>query len=208
MMKPPPLTFHPLSSQPSLLHGFSLRNPDLPLSSTPDTILPLLEIPIGQTVQAEQPHGDQVARVGRTDQATIVSGVDALITNTPGVILIIRTADCAPVYLWDPQHQAIALIHSGKKGTQANITGKTIESLNHHFDSKPEQLVAVIGPCIRPPHYEMDIAAEIQSQLNHHGVQDCFDCGENTASNLSRFYSYRKEKGKTGRHYAFLSLTA
>lgn len=207
-MKPLPLTFAPFDSHSCLIHGFSLRDDRFPLSAGPESILPSLGIDINKTVQAEQTHGSQVALVDQNHQATTLKGVDALMTARPGIFLVIRTADCAPVYLWDPNNRAVALIHSGKKGTLSNISENTVKSLKRNFGSRPGELIAVIGPCIRPPDYEMDIATNIRVQLENCGVNNCYDCGENTASDLSRFYSYRTEKGKTGRHYAFLSLNA
>ena len=65
-------------------------------------------------------------------------------------------------------------------------------------------VTAVLGPCIRPPHYEVDIAAEIGRQADRAGLGNFIDCGLDTAADLSRFYSYRMELGKTGRMMAML----
>jgi copper oxidase (laccase) domain-containing protein len=62
----------------------------------------------------------------------------------------------------------------------------------------------VLGPCIRPPDYEVDFAREIQQQAKQAGVGLFHDSGLNTAADLSRFYSYRKEMGKTGRMLALI----
>ena len=74
------------------------------------------------------------------------------------------------------------------------------------FGSDPRDLTAVLGPCIRPPHYEIDFASQIRDQALAAGVPEnqYFDSGLCTASDLSRFYSYRIEKGNTGRHLALL----
>jgi copper oxidase (laccase) domain-containing protein len=69
-------------------------------------------------------------------------------------------------------------------------------------------LIVQLGPCIRPPHYEIDFAAEIGRQAARAGVVNFYDCGICTASNLPRYYSYRAEKGKTGRMWAVLMLDA
>ena len=63
-------------------------------------------------------------------------------------------------------------------------------------------MLAVLGPCIRPPHYDVDFASEILRQLRQAGVGEIVDSGLCTASDPTRFYSYRKEQGKTGRHFA------
>jgi copper oxidase (laccase) domain-containing protein len=65
-------------------------------------------------------------------------------------------------------------------------------------------VVAVLSPCIRPPDYEVDIPNAISAQAAAAGVGNFIDCGLNTASDLPRFYSYRKELGKTGRMMALI----
>jgi polyphenol oxidase len=74
------------------------------------------------------------------------------------------------------------------------------------FGSHPADLVAQLSPCIRPPYYEVDFAADIVLNLKRAGVSRVFDSGENTAADLERFYSYRMEKGQTGRMLALLAL--
>jgi copper oxidase (laccase) domain-containing protein len=66
--------------------------------------------------------------------------------------------------------------------------------------------VVQLSPCIRPPHYEIDFAAEIVRQCRELGVTAVHDCGVCTACDLARYYSYRAEKGRTGRMLAFLAL--
>jgi len=78
--------------------------------------------------------------------------------------------------------------------------------MTQEFGSAPDDLIAQLSPCIRPPHYEVDFAAEIVAQLEQSGVSQVFDSGENTGSDLSRFYSYRMERGLTGRMLALLAL--
>ncbi len=70
----------------------------------------------------------------------------------------------------------------------------------------PADLVAQLSPCIRPPFYEVDFAAEIIQSLKRSGVSRIFDSGENTAANLEKYYSYRMEKGQTGRMLALLGI--
>ena len=74
------------------------------------------------------------------------------------------------------------------------------------FGSDPADLIVQLSPCIRPPHYEVDIATEIIRQCRALGVQHIHDSGTCTASDLSRYYSYRAEKGKTGRMLAMIGL--
>ena len=84
--------------------------------------------------------------------------------------------------------------------------GETIAHLERVHGSRPAELVVQLGPCIRPPHYEVDFAAEIARQAARAGVVHFHDSGTCTASNLKRYYSYRAEKGKTGRMWAVLML--
>ena len=63
-----------------------------------------------------------------------------------------------------------------------------------------------LSPCIRPPHYEVDFAAEIIRQARAAGVEQVHDSGRCTASDPARYYSYRAEKGRTGRMLALLAL--
>ena len=74
-----------------------------------------------------------------------------------------------------------------------------------HFGTRAADVTAVLGPCIRPPDYEIDFAAEISRQAERSGVGNFIDCGLNTASDPVRFYSYRKELGKTGRMMAMIA---
>jgi copper oxidase (laccase) domain-containing protein len=74
------------------------------------------------------------------------------------------------------------------------------------FASRPSDLVVQLSPCIRPPHYEVDFAAEIVRQCRDLRVTSIHDSGVCTACDLTRYYSYRAEKGRTGRMLAFLAL--
>lgn len=131
---------------------------------------------------------------------------DSLITASARLCLGIYVADCAAVYVVDPQRRAIGLAHSGKKGTELGIVPATIEAMQKTFGSNPADMVIQVAPCIRPPNYEIDFAAAILGQARDCGVSRIFDCGENTAGDLERYYSYRQEKGKTGRMLALLAL--
>jgi hypothetical protein len=160
-------------------------------------------------VTAEQVHGGDIAVIDgpvTTDQRH--SGCDGLITNQPNVALGIYVADCGAVYIADPVRRAIGLVHSGKKGTEQGITGNAISLMRERFGSIPADLVVQLGPCIRPPHYEIDFAAEIVRQCRALGVTQVHDSGTCTACEPARYYSYRAEKGRTGRMLALLAMTS
>jgi polyphenol oxidase len=81
---------------------------------------------------------------------------DAVITDQPNQALCIRTADCVPIFIVDPERRIIANIHAGWKGTALNITAKVIGTMEIHFGSRAEHLIAVIGPAIGSCCYEVD----------------------------------------------------
>lgn len=74
---------------------------------------------------------------------------DALITQQPGILLSIRTADCLPVLLVDPVHRAVAALHAGWRGTLARLAEKVVGVMRGEFQSDPRRMIAVIGPGIR-----------------------------------------------------------
>jgi YfiH family protein len=190
-----------------LLHGFSTRSsqPLEQLDAELNSAFRAAGFPMGEAVHAEQPHGNKVAVVTGPVVGRIPE-VDALATATPGLPLVVRVADCGPVFFYDPVRRAIALAHSGRRGTEGNIVAATMEALSQNFGSNPADLIVQLGPCIRPPHYEVDFAAEIGRQARAAGAIHFHDEGACTARHLKRYYSYRAEKGKTGRMWAVLML--
>ena len=156
---------------------------------------------------AEQVHGKKVAVIdspSSTDRC--FDACDGLVTNQRDVCLGIYVADCCAIYLIDPIRACIGLVHSGKKGTELGIVPQAIASLTKHFGSNPADLIVQLSPCIRPPHYEVDFAAEIVRQCRDAGVENVHDCNICTACDLQHYYSYRAEKGRTGRMLALLAL--
>lgn len=148
---------------------------------------------------AHEVHGSEIAIVNGSEvYQDFVPNVDGLITIEPNVVLGITVADCAPVWIIDPDHKAVALVHSGKRGTEAAIVPKAIQMLQEKFSSQPQDLIVTIGPCIRPPCYEIDFAKLIREQALAAGVKDIRDDETCTACDLDKYYSYRREKGKTG----------
>ena len=157
----------------------------------------------GSLATAEQVHGRAAAVVASPGKT---AGVDALVTATKGVTLGIYVADCAAVYIADRKGRAIALIHSGRAGTEANITGNTIRLMSGEFGVDPADLAVHISPCIRPPLYETDFAATIAQQAREAGAVEVADSGICTGRNVAHYYSYRVERGQTGRMLALLAL--
>lgn len=163
---------------------------------------------------AEQIHGNKIAIVERAVASAVLSGVDGrefpacdgIITNQRSVALGIYVADCCAVYMLDPKTPAIGLVHSGRKGTEVGVVTKAINQMVERFGSDPANMIVQLSPCIRPPNYEVDFAAEVVRQCRALGIQHIHDSVTCTADDLCRYYSYRAEKGKTGRMLAVLGL--
>ena len=156
---------------------------------------------------AQQIHGDKIATVDQpVARDKEFAGCDGLITNQKRIALGIHVADCCAIYIVDPKMPAIGLVHSGKKGTERAIVSKAIQQMRGHFGSDPAELIVQLSPCVRPPHYEIDFAAKIIEQCRAAGAKNIHDPGVCTACDTDRYYSYRAEKGKTGRMLALLGL--
>ena len=155
---------------------------------------------------AEQVHGNKIAVPDEAGSSREFPGCDGIITNQRGVALGIYVADCCAVYIVDPKTPAIGLVHSGRKGTEFGVVTNAIKQMIERFGSDVANMIVQLSPCIHPPHYEVDFAAEIIRQCRARGVQHVHDSGTCTACDLDRYYSYRAEKGKTGRMLAVLGL--
>ena len=105
--------------------------------------------------------GDQVHDIRTTvikspfPDPEILRGTDALITNLKGVAIGVRTADCIPILLYDPQIQVIAAIHAGWKGTLRRIVNSAISQMRVEYGSVPKNLKAVIGPGIQKNSFQV-----------------------------------------------------
>jgi copper oxidase (laccase) domain-containing protein len=159
---------------------------------------------------AQQVHGNKIAIVEDCPRDPVgreFPGCDGIITNQRRVALGVYVADCCAVYIVDPKAPAIGLVHSGRKGTELGVVTNAINQMVHCFGSEPADMIIQLSPCIRPPHYEVDFAAEIVHQCRPLGVRKIHHSGICTACDLDRYYSYRAKKGKTGRMLALLGIT-
>jgi copper oxidase (laccase) domain-containing protein len=188
-----------------LLHAFTLRSVPPLISADVPQILEEAGLPKDYGI-GEQTHGVGVAVVNQGGNGKVISSVDALITRQKNLSLVIRVADCGPVWIHCEKTGAIGLVHSGRKGTEAGVVPATIRKMKEEFGSEPQEMMALLGPCIRPPYYDVDFASEILRQLKVEKVGKVADSGLCTAADLKRFYSYRAEKGQTGRHFALLAM--
>ncbi len=175
------------------------------LTPTHHAALEAVGIEPGMLRRAQQIHGNKVALVGDIGCSYPVEGVDGLICGGKAdCVLGIYVADCAAVWLYDPTTGARGLVHSGKLGTEGNIVGEALRAMHKILGVNPADCLAVISPCIRPPHYEVDIPTKIKEQLAGAGLhcENIIDSDLDTAADLEAFYSYRVEKGNTGRMLA------
>ena len=113
-------------------------------------------------IVGEQVHGTNVAVVGQEDRGRgsddlhrPVSDVDALVTDTPGLTLVVLTADCIPVLFFDPVKRVIATAHSGWKGTVGHIVRNVVETMHQQFGCRAEDIDVWMGPSIRQCCYEV-----------------------------------------------------
>ena len=119
-------------------------------STERDAVLPYY------VVQPHQVHGCEIREVLRADTTRDeLEGVDALVTNVPGVAISVRTADCIPVLLYDPVHKAIAAVHAGWRGTVQHISLKVIDRMRELYGTQASNLLAVIGPGIGPDSFQV-----------------------------------------------------
>ena len=109
-------------------------------------------------VSVKQVHGTDALVVDQPPQdgMTFPGGRDALLTNQPGVLLTIRTADCVPVLFHDPRRQVVSAVHAGWRGAVAGIIPKTLALMHKRFQSDISAIRMVIGPSAGPCCYEID----------------------------------------------------
>ena len=103
-------------------------------------------------VLLNQVHSNKVYSLNKIPKKKLTG--DALITNKNKYALGILTADCAPIFIFDPKKKIIAAIHAGWKGTYKKIVNKTINKFKKR-GSRAKDLIAVIGPCISKYRYEV-----------------------------------------------------
>ena len=162
-------------------------------------------------------------------KAGVYPECDALITNIPDLPLVISVADCACVYLYDPEEKAIGLIHSGWRGTQKKIVTKTAQLMQVEFNSPIQSMVAVISPCISKDFFEvgldvydqfpnqyftslpnqkflLDLKSVIYDELKSLGIEQIFIDPACTFASADKYYSYRRDRQLSGRMMGLMML--
>ena len=190
------------------------------------SLSPYFDKPL-KIVTPEQTHSDHIQSV---DDRTEYADTDALIVTEPDTLVYLRFADCTPLVFYDQIKGIAAVAHAGWRGTAARIGVKTIAKMVLNYSSKPENIIALVGPAISGCCYEVsdDVLEKILGsvknpvglcegkcvdlkkvnarQLEEIGVEKIDVCGYCTSCNNDLFYSYRKENGTEERHYAVLKL--
>ncbi|MCA9606969.1 MAG: peptidoglycan editing factor PgeF [Myxococcales bacterium] len=173
--------------------------------------------------EVSQVHGRVVVEVGAAPvEAVRPVEADGLVAAQPGDAVAVRTADCVPILLGNVETGAVAAVHAGWRGVEARIVAVAVARLG-----APSALVAAIGPHIRldafevseevaeritavahgtvvvearDPRPHVDLAAAVRAQLAHAGVERVDDVGGCTHAEPARFFSHRRDAGRTGRH--------
>ncbi len=164
-----------------------------------------------------QVHGARVvmATPGAPEEA------DGMVTRVAGLVLGVMAADCVPVLLADTELRCVGAVHAGWRGTAAGIAKAGVAALKREFGSKPEHLIAAIGPSIGPCCYavgqelrgqfaddlfdsgRLNLWEANRQQLSAAGVSDITVVGECTACTLAagkrKYFSHRADAGVTGR---------
>ena len=185
-----------------------------------------------KAVLSRQVHSNIVLPVGEQNwgaglYAQPLPDCDGLVTNTPGTALVVFTADCTPILLWDPATGAVGAAHAGWRGTASGIAAKTVEAMGARFGSRPEDIRAAIGPNIGACHFEtgadvpralleafgpdmnafirprgekyyVDLKAVNAWVLRRAGVNKIDISGDCTVCQSHRFWSHRVTQGRRG----------
>jgi len=188
-----------------------------------------INAPIKHFPIVHQVHGKRILIVKRKSCLTSFLGkADGAITARENIPLSVRTADCLSIFIHDPKHKAIGLIHAGWKGSQKRIVVGAVRQMKKIFKTKPKDLRVVFGPAIRSCCYEvkrefqkyfpkevarranrfyLDLPFVNRRQLIEMGVsaKHIHDCNICTCCDR-QFFSYRREGRKAGRMISLLML--
>jgi purine-nucleoside/S-methyl-5'-thioadenosine phosphorylase / adenosine deaminase len=143
-------------------------------------------------VTLRQIHSDLIYRIDRVPEQPLAG--DGMVTDTPGLVLAVLTADCLPIILADRKRRVIGVFHAGWRGTVKRIVEKGVGEMRRHFNSDPRDLVAAIGPGVRGCCYE--VGEEVRTRF------------EGQFSYASRLFREVKESDPVREKYPLLFLTA
>jgi YfiH family protein len=137
-----------------------------------------LGLTLDRAVIAGLVHGDRVV-VATGQEPTLADGIhyvpdcDGLITDQPGLALVVTAADCVPILLYDPVRRAIGAVHAGWRGTVQGIAGKAVRAMVETYGCDPAQILAEVGPSIGACCYQVDeaVAEPVRAQFGEAAVQ-------------------------------------
>ncbi len=199
---------------------FMLHSPDEPFSQRQRSELRAgAGLDAGRLCNVKQVHGNRV--VVFRQPVRPVPEADGLVTDVRGLGLAVRTADCLPVMIYDPQTPAVGLVHAGWRGTASRIAPAAVQAMAHEYGSDAARLRVAFGPCIRLHQYEVgpefrehfpdevitisgryyfDLALANRRQLTGAGVrpENIIDCGICTYAD-AHYHSYRRDADRAGR---------
>jgi YfiH family protein len=142
-----------LSGKPALNLGFTEWDESQRVSTNRQEFAAALDARGMALVTLRQFHSDVIHLAGAPCEEA--PRADALITNTPGLLLGVQTADCVPILLADTRRRVVAAIHAGWRGTLARIAVKTLGRMTMEFGTEPRHVVAALGPAIGRGCYEV-----------------------------------------------------
>jgi hypothetical protein len=161
--------YRPAQRAGELNLGFSATDtPEHVLENRRRFLLALGAEPLPEIVTLRQIHSSLIRRVGRADAVRVPSWKgDGMMTGEPGILLAIQTADCIPVLVADVKKKAVAAFHAGWRGTLRRIVENGVGRMRVEFRSRPEDLIAVIGPGIGACCYAVgeEVRSEFVSQF-------------------------------------------
>lgn len=195
----------------------------------PADLIRALELPVTM-VEVEQVHGSSVAIVEHcASPTTVVAGADALLTRVPGVALLVRTADCLPVFFADPTRGVVGIAHAGWRGLAASLLARVVSAFRHTYHSQASELRVALGPAIRVCCYEVgaefrerfgpcvrerggrwmcDLVGVARAQLEQCGIRSdrILDSRRCTSCEPQHWYSLRRDGPATGRLTSLILL--
>jgi hypothetical protein len=154
----------------------------------------------------EQTHSDNFLEIKSVPE--IVKNNDGFITGEKNLWLGVFTADCLPVFVVSGQPKMAAMLHSGRKGVELDITGKCVDYFVS-LGAKMEDISVVIGPHISRDFYEQDLQAVLKDKLLKRGFleENFYATNLCTVKNNDEFFSYRKENKTESRMLSGLAIS-
>ena len=148
-----------------------------------ELIAQAIGVEVADFTYTQQTHTTNVKRVYARERGQSFPETDGMITDVPGICLVTSYADCVPLYFVDPVKKAIGLSHSGWRGTVGKIGKNTVQLMQENFGSKPEDLLAAVGPSVCMDCYEVseDVIEQFKEAFEKKYWEDLF---------------YKKENGK------------